>query len=145
MHDEDQLADMMCMALGGRGAEEVVFNVVSTGAQNDLERVTQMAHAQVAVYGMSSSVGPLSFRSTEENGTLYRPYSEQTAQLIDTEVQSIINGAYDRTLDILRKHRPQLDALAEALLEKEVIDSDDLIANNIRCSPKERSSKRSRS
>merc|ERR1712087_841341 len=127
LYTEAQLSDMMCMALGGRAAEEVVFGQVSSGAQNDLERVTKMAHSQVTVYGMSEAVGPLSFKDDEESGTLYRPYSEKTARLIDAEVQSIISNSYMRALKLLRQHESSLHALAEALLEQEVIGTDDLI------------------
>merc|ERR1712087_82842 len=126
LYTEAQLADMMCMALGGRAAEDVVFNEVSSGAQNDLERVTSMAHSQVAVYGMSERVGPLSFGNNEESNKLYRPYSEKTAQLIDHEVESIISTSYARAIDLLTENKTQLHALAESLLEHEVIGTDEL-------------------
>jgi len=128
LHTEQQLADTMCMALGGRAAEDVVFNVVSTGAQNDMERVTNMAHQQVSVFGMSQAVGPLSFGGQEDGNTLYRPYSEKTAQLIDHEVNTMVAASYKRSVALLREHEPKLHALAEALLEREVIGSEDLIA-----------------
>jgi len=125
LHTEDQLSDTMCMALGGRAAEDVVFNIVSTGAQNDMERVTNMAHQQVAVFGMSEAVGPLSFESGENS--LYKPYSEKTAQLIDSEVNAIVSASYTRALELLRVHEAKLHALAECLLEKEVVGSEDLV------------------
>merc|ERR1719446_1061657 len=128
LYTEGQLADMMCMALGGRAAEELVFEEVSSGAQNDLERVTQMAHSQVAVYGMSEAVGPLSFGQQESSNTLYRPYSERTAQLIDGEVSTIIETSYVRAVELLRENRTQLNSLAEQLLKKEVIGTEDLIS-----------------
>lgn len=128
LYTEGQLSDMMCMALGGRAAEDLVFSEVSSGAQNDLERVTQMAHAQVAVYGMSEAVGPLSFGQQEQSNTLYRPYSEKTAQLIDGEVSAIIEASYTRSVELLRENRAQLDLIAEALLKKEVIGTEDLIS-----------------
>jgi len=128
LYTEGQLEDMMCMALGGRAAEEVVFNEVSSGAQNDLERVTNMAHAQVTVYGMSAAVGPLSFENSDESNTLYRPYSEKTARLIDSEVDGIISTSYARAIDLLTENKEKLHSLAEALLEKEVIGTDDLIS-----------------
>mmetsp|Transcript_11897 Transcript_11897/g.38106 ORF Transcript_11897/g.38106 Transcript_11897/m.38106 type:complete len:780 (+) Transcript_11897:38-2377(+) len=127
LYTEGQLDDMMCMALGGRAAEQVIFNEVSSGAQNDLQRVTQMAHSQVTVYGLSSRVGPLSFGQQEESNTLYRPYSEKTARVIDEEVSKIIDASYERAVSLLTEHRDKLTALAESLLEKEVIGSDDLI------------------
>ena len=117
----------MCMlALFGRAAEDVVFNVVSTGAQNDMERVTQMAHQQVSVFGMSEAIGPLSFGGGDDN-QLFRPYSEKTAQLIDHEVNSIVSVSYARSVALLEEHKVKLHALAEALLEKEVIGSEDLV------------------
>jgi len=126
LHTEHQLSDTMCMALGGRAAEDVIFSVVSTGAQNDMERVTRMAHQQVTVFGMSEAIGPLSFGQEEDN-TLYRPYSEKTAQLIDHEVNSIVAVSYKRAVDLLEEHKVKLHELAEALLEKEVIGSEDLV------------------
>ena len=126
LHTEQQLSDTMCMALGGRAAEDVVFNVVSTGAQNDMERVTQMAHQQVSVFGMSEAIGPLSFGGGDDN-QLFRPYSEKTAQLIDHEVNSIVSISYARSVALLEEHKAKLHALAEALLEKEVIGSEDLV------------------
>jgi len=126
LHTEQQLSDTMCMALGGRAAEDVVFNVVSTGAQNDMERVTQMAHQQVTVFGMSDAIGPLSFGGGDDN-QLFRPYSEKTAQLIDHEVSSIVSTSYARSVAMLEEHKVKLHALAEELLEKEVIGSEDLV------------------
>jgi len=125
---EDQLADTMCMALGGRAAEEVIFQVVSTGAQNDLERVTNMAYSQVTAFGMSEKVGPLSFSRQEESNTLYKPYSEKTAQLIDAEADRIVSASYERSLALLTHHKQRLHDLAARLLEKEVIGTEDLIA-----------------
>ena len=127
LHTEEQLEDTMVMALGGRAAEEVIFSEVSSGAQNDLERVTRMAYGMVASYGMSEQVGPLSFESSSESNTLYKPYSEATAQLIDSEALRLVDAAYDRSLSLLREHKAQLHALAEALLAKEVIGSEELI------------------
>ncbi len=127
LYHTGQLDDMMTMALGGRAAEQIVFDEVSSGAQNDLERVTQMAHNSVTVYGLSKHVGPLSFKQDDSNN-LFRPYSEKTARLIDDEVNTIISGQYERALDLLRENKAKLTQLAEALLEKEVIGTDDLIS-----------------
>jgi len=126
LHTEDQLSDTMVMALGGRAAEEVVFDVVSSGAQNDLERVTKMAYSQVTDFGMSSAVGPLSFQKDSDN-TLYKPFSERTARLIDSEAEVLIANAYKRSVDLLRANSDKLHALAEALLDKEVIGTEDLV------------------
>ncbi|KAK9844071.1 hypothetical protein WJX81_003751 [Elliptochloris bilobata] len=119
-----QMADMTCMALGGRAAEQVLLGKISTGAQNDLERVTKMAYAQVAVYGMNEKVGLLSFPPRE--GELNKPYSDATALLIDQEVREIVNTAYARTLELLTVKRDLVQALADKLLEKEVVNSADL-------------------
>jgi len=127
LHTEQQLEDTMVMALGGRAAEEVVFDVVSSGAQNDLERVTRMAYSQVTDFGMSLAVGPLSFAKDGDN-TMYKPFSEQTARMIDTEAEALVARSYQRSLTILRENKKELHALAEALLEKEVINLDDLVA-----------------
>merc|ERR1719487_3095410 len=126
LHTQEQLSDTMVMALGRRAAEEVVFDVVSSGAQNDLERVTKMAYSQVTDFGMSDKVGPLSFSKDSDN-TLYKPFSEKTAQTIDREAEVLVSSAYERALTILREHRSQLNDLAEALLAREVIGTDDLV------------------
>jgi len=125
LHTEDQLSDTMVMALGGRAAEEVVFHQVSSGAQNDLERVTSMAYSQVTDFGFSEAVGPLSFKS--DDNTLYKPFSERTATMIDSEAKLIVDKAYDRAIVMLTENKKELHALAEALLAKEVINSEDLI------------------
>merc|ERR1719247_469781 len=104
LHTEEQLADTMVMALGGRAAEEVVFDVVSSGAQNDLERVTRMAYSQVTDFGMSRAVGPLSF-GKDSDSTLYQPFSEQTARMIDQEAEALVARSYERSLAILREHK----------------------------------------
>ena len=118
----------MAMAMGGRAAEEVVFEEISSGAQNDIQRVTQMAQQQVAVFGMSDIIGPLSFDQGGESNTLYRPFSEQTQRMIDVEVEGLVKRSYDHAIDVLREHKEKLHALAEALLEKEVIGSEELIS-----------------
>jgi len=124
----DQLMDEMSAALGGRAAEELIFNKTSTGALNDLEKITKQAYAMVAYFGMSDKIGNLSFYDStgQREFTFTKPYSEKTAELIDQEVQEYVNKAYQRAYDILKNHREQLDQLAEMLLEKEIIFSDDL-------------------
>lgn len=126
LHTEEQLADIMCMALGGRAAEDVVFNVVSSGAQNDLERVTKMAYSQVTDFGFSRAVGPLAFAKDGDN-TLYKPFSERTARMIDSEAEAIVSASYSRAVDLLTSHKQQLHELAEALLSKEVITTHELV------------------
>ncbi|MFW5916652.1 MAG: ATP-dependent zinc metalloprotease FtsH, partial [Bacteroidota bacterium] len=124
----EQLMDEMSAALGGRAAEQLVFNKISTGALNDLEKVTKQAYAMVAYFGMSEKVGNLSFYDStgQKEFTFTKPYSEKTAELIDQEVQGYVNKAYQRAYEILKNHSEQLDQLAEMLLEKEIIFSDDL-------------------
>jgi cell division protease FtsH len=121
-----QLFDMMCTALGGRVAEEVVFGEVSTGAQNDLERITQNAYAMVTLYGMNSRVGQVSFRGDDSEYSFGKPYSEETARIIDEEVRKIITHAYERTKAILTERRDALEAIAQELLAKEVIFKEDV-------------------
>jgi cell division protease FtsH len=124
----DQLLDEMCYALGGRASEEVVFGKVSTGAINDLERVTKQAYAMVAYFGMSEKVGNMSFydSSGQSEFTFNKPYSEKTAENIDVEASKIVEEQYERAKKILFEHREGLNKLAEILLEKEVIYSEDL-------------------
>ncbi|KAL4541176.1 hypothetical protein Ndes2437B_g05559 [Nannochloris sp. 'desiccata'] len=116
--------DMMAMALGGRAAEQVMLGKISTGAQNDLERVTRSAYSQVAIYGMNAAVGLLSF--PPEEGRLDKPYSEDTAKLIDTEVRALVDIAYTRTLGLLKDKKHLVEDMAQALLEKEVLNLEEL-------------------
>lgn len=127
LYTTEQILDSMGMALGGRVAEDVVFGKISTGAQNDLERITKMAYDMVAVYGMNEKVGKISFNHNN-NETFVKPYSDQTAQLIDAEARSLINEAYERTKQLLIEHREDLENVAQALLSKEIIFKTDLVA-----------------
>lgn len=126
LYTTEQLIDQMCMTLGGRVAEDIVFNKISTGAQNDLERITKMAHAMVTVYGMTSKVGNISYYDPQNEYGFQKPYSEETARMIDEEVRRIIDSAYMRTKQLLTEKRKELDLLAKALLKNEVIHKDDL-------------------
>jgi cell division protease FtsH len=122
-----QLQDEMCATLGGRAAEELCLGKISTGAANDLERVTKQAYAMVVYYGMSKQLSNLNYYdATGQDWGFHKPYSDETARLIDEEVKRIINEQYDRSKDILTKHKDQHLALTEVLLEKEVIYADDL-------------------
>ena len=125
---KDQLIDEMCSLIGGRVAEEIINGQPSTGALNDLERLTKMAYGMVTYYGMSDQVGHLSFYdSTGARGyDLTKPYSEKTAELIDKEVKELIQMIHDRTLKILTDNKEGFLALATVLLEKEVIFAEDL-------------------
>ena len=116
---KEQLRDRICAALGGRAAEEVMIGRVSTGAQNDLEKVTQMAYAQAAIYGMSDRVGLVSFPPRE--GAMDKPYSDETARMIDAEVRELVADAYASTVALLKEKRGLVEALALALLDREVL------------------------
>lgn len=124
----EQIIDELCATLGGRVAEEVVFGKISTGALNDLERVTKQAYAMVSYFGMSEKIGHISFfdSSGQNEYGFSKPYSEETALTIDKEAKEIIDLAYARSIDLMKQHLPQLTELAELLLEKEVIFADDL-------------------
>lgn len=123
----EQLIDDMCTAFGGRAAEEIVFAKISTGALSDLERITKMAYGMVTIYGMNDRIGNISFYDAEKSEfSMGKPYSDVTARIIDEEVKKIIDSAYLRTCDLLKEKREELDKLAKALLEKEIIFQDDL-------------------
>ena len=123
----EQLLDELCAALGGRAAEDVFFNRISTGALSDLEKVTKMAYAMVSVYGMNEKVGNRSYYdSSGQDYSFTKPYSEATAKVIDEEVSKLIEKAYTRAKSILGKHKKQLMELAELLLDKEVIYKENL-------------------
>ncbi len=127
LHQTDQLIDEMCMALGGRAAEQIIFGKISTGALSDLERVTKMAYSIVSVYGMNDKIGNVSFYDSKQGDNVFtKPYSEKTAQTIDEEVRKIIENAYDRTLALLKDKRKELDLVAKELLEKEIIFQKDI-------------------
>ena len=124
----EQLLDEMCSALGGRAAEELIFGTISTGAQNDLEKITKQAYAMVSIFGMSDKVGNMSFYDStgQTDFSFTKPYSEKTAELIDAEVKVLVDESYKRALTILKDHADGHKELAELLLDKEVIFSDDL-------------------
>lgn len=123
-----QFIDQICASLGGRAAEEVIFNEISSGALDDLEKVTKLAYTMVAYYGLNEEIGPISFYdSTGQNERMLgKPYSENMAQLIDKEVQDLITTAYERTKNLLMEHRTELEKLAQLLLKKEVVEKEDL-------------------
>ena len=125
----EQMLDEMCAALGGRAAEKVIFDKISTGALSDLEKVTKQARMMVTVYGLNDKVGNLTYydSSGQSEYNFSKPYSEKTAELIDKEISNIIEKQYQRALDILEKHKSKLTELADVLLEKEVIFKDNLV------------------
>ncbi|XP_052816894.1 AFG3-like protein 2 isoform X2 [Mya arenaria] len=125
---KEQLMDRMCMTLGGRVSEQIFFGKITTGAQDDLRKVTQSAYAQVTQFGFSDEVGQLSFQMPQQGEMVFdKPYSEETAQLIDSEVRRIVKFAYDRTVDLLTKHKDSIEKVAQALLEKEKIDKEAVV------------------
>ena len=124
----EQMLDEMCAALGGRAAEKVIFDKISTGALSDLEKVTKQARAMVTIYGLNDKIGNLTYYDSSGENTygFTKPYSESTAQTIDDEISNIIEKQYKRALNILKENSDKLTILAEYLLEKEVIFKDDL-------------------
>ncbi|MGA0383579.1 MAG: ATP-dependent zinc metalloprotease FtsH, partial [Flavobacteriaceae bacterium] len=124
----EQLMDEMCATMGGRAAEKVIFDTISTGALSDLEKVTKQARAMVTIYGLNEKLGNVTFydSSGQNDYGFTKPYSEVTAKLIDDEISKIIEEQYQRAIQILKEHKDKLTTLANRLLEKEVIFKDDL-------------------
>ena len=124
----EQMLDEMCAALGGRAAEKIMFDKISTGALSDLEKVTRQARAMVSVYGLNDTLGNITYHDStgQMENSFTKPYSEKTAQVIDKEISDIIEMQYKRACDLLKKNKNKLKQLAERLLEKEVIFKDDL-------------------
>ena len=124
----EQMKDEMCATLGGRAAEKVIFNKISTGALSDLEKVTKQARAMVTIYGLNDEIGNLTYydSSGQNEYGFSKPYSEQTAQTIDKEISKLIEEQYKRAVELLSNNKDKLTELAERLLEKEVIFKDDL-------------------
>ncbi len=130
LYTKEALLDRMTMAIGGRVAEEIVFGRITTGAQNDLERITKMAYAMVVDYGMSEKVGNISFNISgrgDESPVFDKPYSDQTANLIDQEVKALIDDVRKRAHSLLKEKRDKLTEMGEALLKKEVLGPKDLV------------------
>ena len=124
----DQMKDEMCATLGGRAAEKVIFDKISTGALSDLEKVTKQARAMVTIYGLNDKIGNLTYydSSGQDSYGFSKPYSEETAQTIDREISILIEEQYQRAVELLDKNKDKLTELAQRLLEKEVIFKDDL-------------------
>jgi cell division protease FtsH len=127
LYQTDQLMDEMCMAFGGRVAEDIVFGKISTGALSDLERITKMSYSIVTVYGMNKEIGNISFYDSKQSEyNFQKPYSEATAERIDKEVKNVVDSCYDRTKKLLLEHRQELETIAKELLEKEILFQNDL-------------------
>jgi len=128
LYNTDQLSDQICMTLGGRASEEIFFHKISTGAQNDLQQITRMAYSMVTVYGMNDKIGNVSFYDPQQETAFTKPYSEETSRMIDEEVRKLIDDAYERTKKLLEEKRGDVEKLANALLEKEVLFQSDVEA-----------------
>ncbi|MFM6946654.1 MAG: ATP-dependent zinc metalloprotease FtsH [Flavobacteriales bacterium] len=124
----EQLQDDMCATLGGRAAEQLIFNKISTGALSDLERVTKQAYAMISIYGLNERVGNISYYDSQGRDAFTKPYSDDTAKIIDEEVSKLIEGQYQRAIQLLSENKEKLEQLAERLLTSEVIFKEDLEA-----------------
>ncbi|CAH0685290.1 unnamed protein product [Chilo suppressalis] len=128
LYSKEQLFDRMCMTLGGRVSEEIFFGRITTGAQDDLKKITQSAYAQIVHYGMNAKVGNVSFEMPQPGEMVIdKPYSEKTAELIDSEVRDLISTAHKHTTDLLVKHKDNIIKVAERLLKQEILSRDDMI------------------
>jgi len=126
LYNTDQLSDQICMTLGGRAAEEIIFGKISTGASNDLQQITKMAYSMVTVYGMNGKIGNISYYDPSQENAFTKPFSEETGKMIDEEVRSLIADAYIRTKNLLTEKRREVEILAKELLEKEVLFQSDV-------------------
>jgi len=127
LRTKEQITDMICMALAGRASEQVTFGRVTTGAADDLRRVTQIVYQMVQVFGMNERIGQLAFPRDEGAYPGERPYSEATAELMDEEAKLIVERAYERTLELIRDKRDQVEAVAQLLLSKETVNHEDIV------------------
>merc|ERR1719290_555534 len=128
LYTTEQLNDRMCMTLGGRAAEKIFFDRITTGAQDDLQKVTKSAYSQITQFGMNEEIGNVSFEEPKQGEMVFdKPFSEHTAMLVDQEAKKLISAAMDRTLALLTKHKDDVERVALRLLEKEVLNRDDMI------------------
>ena len=128
LYNIEQLNDQICMTLGGRASEDIFFGKISTGASNDLQQITKIAYSMITVYGMNDKLGNISYYDPSQEQTFTKPYSEKTAEMIDNEVRKLIEASYERTKALLNEKRSEVDKLAKALLEKEVLFQSDVEA-----------------
>ena len=126
LYNTEQLTDQMCMTLGGRASEEIFFSKISTGAQNDLQQVTKLSYAMVTVYGMNDRVGNISFYDPQQDQYFTKPYSEETGKIIDEEVRKLVDQAYQRTIELLTEKKAEVEKIALALLDREVLHQQDV-------------------
>ncbi|MFY7964820.1 MAG: ATP-dependent zinc metalloprotease FtsH [Chitinophagaceae bacterium] len=126
LYDIEQLTDQICMTLGGRAAEQIFFGKISTGASNDLQQITRIAYSMVTAYGMNERIGNVSFYDPSQENTFTKPYSEETGKIIDEEVRKIIDNAYNATIKLLTEKKEQVEILAKALLDKEILHKSDV-------------------
>lgn len=124
----EQILDEMCAALGGRASEKITFDKISTGALSDLEKVTKQAYAMVSIYGLNDKIGNISYYDSQGRDSFTKPYSDDTARVIDEEVSKLIEFQYQRALNLLKENKDKLDLLAEKLLTAEVLFKEDLVA-----------------
>uniref|UniRef100_A0A7S4VQ77 AAA+ ATPase domain-containing protein n=1 Tax=Ditylum brightwellii TaxID=49249 RepID=A0A7S4VQ77_9STRA len=127
LRTREQIDDIVCMALAGRAAEEIFFGRVTTGASDDLRRVTDLVYSTIQVYGMSQTVGQLSYPKDPNVNYEEKPYSNATAEAIDEEARTIVSDAYERTLDMIKERREEVEKVAQLLLERETITHDDIV------------------
>jgi cell division protease FtsH len=128
LYNIEQLNDQICMTLGGRASEDIFFGRISTGASNDLQQITKIAYSMITVYGMNDKLGNISYYDPTQEQTFTKPYSEKTAEMIDEEVRKLIDKAYERTKALLTEKKIEVEQLAKALLEKEVLFQSDVEA-----------------
>ncbi|KAL3908954.1 MAG: hypothetical protein SGILL_008283, partial [Bacillariaceae sp.] len=126
LRTQEEIMDIVCMALAGRAAEEIFFGRVTTGASDDLRRVTDLVYSTIQVYGMNERLGQLAFPKDPNAMFDERPYSEKTAKAMDEEAKLIVDNAYERTLELLKEHKDDVEKVAQLLLEKETITHDDV-------------------
>jgi len=126
LYNIEQLNDQICMTLGGRASEDIFFGKISTGASNDLQQITRIAYSMITVYGMNDKLGNISYYDPNQEQTFTKPYSERTAEMIDNEVRKLIDEAYVRTKALLTEKKNEVEKLAKALLDKEVLFQSDV-------------------
>lgn len=126
LYTVEQLKDRMCVTLGGRVAEQLIFGKISTGARDDLEKVTKLAYSQITTYGMNPRVGLLSFPQNDDEYGGSQPYSQATARMIDDEVRKMVGAAYDLTVKLLTEKLQDIEKVAQRLIEKEVLAREDM-------------------